>query len=169
MYQENPLFGGAIASMIESYVNMMNSGGIPSIHTAWEQINEDEGVYAYEQALQRFNELYKQNFQEEEPKGEEIHTLLRVISQASLDEFHKNVSQPNDLYEGKLKEYLADKQQAILKVNKQLVEFKNVEILKQCMGPIIEKIEANGYGSNPEQVNIDIREASQRFNQRAKG
>lgn len=37
------------------------------------------------------------------------------------------------------------------------------------MGPIIEKIEANGYGSNPEQVNIDIREASQRFNQRAKG
>lgn len=63
-YQENPLFGGAIASMIESYVNMMNNGGIPSIHTAWEQINEDEGVYAYDMALQRFNELYKQNFQE---------------------------------------------------------------------------------------------------------
>ncbi len=35
MYQDNPLFGGAIASMIESYVNMMNSGAIPSIHTAW--------------------------------------------------------------------------------------------------------------------------------------
>jgi len=35
MYQDNPLFGGSIASMIESYVNMMNSGAIPSIHTAW--------------------------------------------------------------------------------------------------------------------------------------
>ena len=64
MYQDNPLFGGAIASMIESYVNMMNSGAIPSIHTAWQQINEDQGVFAYDQALHKFNELYQQNFQE---------------------------------------------------------------------------------------------------------
>jgi hypothetical protein len=41
--------------MIESYVDMMNNGAIPSIHTAWEQINEDEGEYAYESALQKFN------------------------------------------------------------------------------------------------------------------
>lgn len=34
-YEDNPLFGGAIASMIESYVNMMNSGSLPDIHTAW--------------------------------------------------------------------------------------------------------------------------------------
>lgn len=64
---------------------MMNDGAIPSIRTAWDQINEDEGVYAYDKALERFNELYEQNFQEDEPKGEEIHNLLRVISQASLD------------------------------------------------------------------------------------
>ena len=50
-----------------------------------------------------------------------------------------------------------------------MVEYKNIEILKQCMGPIIEKIEANGYDNNPEQVNVDIKEASQRFNQKAKG
>ena len=54
-------------------------------------------------------------------------------------------------------------------MNKKLVEVNNVEILKQCMGPIIEKIESTGYDSNPEQVNIDIREASKRFNEQAKG
>ena len=71
--------------MIESYVNMMNDGGIPSIQTAWEQINEDQGILAYDKALQRFNELYKQNFQDEKPKGEEIHTILRAMSQAALE------------------------------------------------------------------------------------
>ena len=30
---------------------MMNDGAIPSIRTAWDQINEDEGVYAYDMAL----------------------------------------------------------------------------------------------------------------------
>lgn len=49
--------------MIESYVNMMNNGAIPSIHTAWEQINADEGAYAYDMALKKFHELYTQNFQ----------------------------------------------------------------------------------------------------------
>lgn len=38
-YDDTPLYGGSIASMIESYVNMMNKGAIPSIRTAWEQIN----------------------------------------------------------------------------------------------------------------------------------
>ena len=37
--------------MLESYVNTMNNGGIPNIQTAWESINDDEGVYAYQQAV----------------------------------------------------------------------------------------------------------------------
>jgi hypothetical protein len=37
------------------------------------------------------------------------------------------------------------------------------------MGPIIEKIEANAYNDCPEQVNEDVKEASQRFNQLARG
>ena len=50
-YEGTPLYGGSIASMIESYEKMMNDGAIPSIRTAWDQINEDEGVYAYDKAL----------------------------------------------------------------------------------------------------------------------
>ena len=64
---------------------------------------------------------------------------------------------------------MSDKEQAFLTANKQLIEYKNIEILKQCMGPVVQKIEAKGYVNNPEQYNEDIREASKKFNQRAKG
>lgn len=37
----------------------MNNGSIPSIRTAWQQINEDEGINAYDLALNRFNEMYR--------------------------------------------------------------------------------------------------------------
>lgn len=49
--------------MIESYVNTMNSGGIPSISTAWQQINEDEGANAYNIAMETHRKLFKMNFQ----------------------------------------------------------------------------------------------------------
>lgn len=81
----------------------MNSGGIPTIKSAWESINDDEGASAYEKAIEQYNELYQQNFQEEEPKGEEIHTVLRALREASLSELKKNLSQPNEGYETKLK------------------------------------------------------------------
>ena len=78
-----------------------------------------------------------------------------------MDEFNKNISQPNDIYENKLKEYLADKETAILRVNKELTEFKNIDILKECMGPVLQKIEANSYDNNPDQINTDLKSASQ--------
>ena len=37
------------------------------------------------------------------------------------------------------------------------------------MGPLLQKIEANSYDNNPNQINDDIKEASQEFNRRAKG
>lgn len=55
MYSDNPLYGGSIAAMIESYVNMINTGVIPSIQTAWQKINEDQGMYAYNKGLDKFH------------------------------------------------------------------------------------------------------------------
>lgn len=56
--------------MIESYINTMNNGGIPSISTAWEQVNEDEGRNAFNSAIDTHHKLYKTHFEVEEPKGE---------------------------------------------------------------------------------------------------
>ena len=35
MYDNQPLYGSAVVSMLESYVESMNNGGIPKIKTAW--------------------------------------------------------------------------------------------------------------------------------------
>lgn len=56
-----------------------------------------------------------------------------------------------------------------MRVNKELIEFKNIDILKECMGPVLQRIEANAYDGKPEQINEDIKTASQEFNRRAKG
>lgn len=53
-YEETPLYGNSIVSMLESYVNSINKGSIPSIKTAWESINDDEGVFAYQRAVEEY-------------------------------------------------------------------------------------------------------------------
>lgn len=69
--------------------------------------DDEQGLNAYDMALQKYNTLYKQNFQEDIPKGYEIHSILKLMSQSSLDEFHKFQPTPNTSYEKSLREYLA--------------------------------------------------------------
>jgi sugar (pentulose or hexulose) kinase len=68
MYDGDPLYGSSIASMIESYVEKMNMGAIPNIKTAWEHIADDEGAFAYNRAIEKYNEIYEKIFIDDEPK-----------------------------------------------------------------------------------------------------
>lgn len=70
--------------MIETYVNSMNSNGFPTIKTAWEHISDDEGVFAYNRALEVYNTEYQRYFNEDEPKGEEIHKILIGLRDETL-------------------------------------------------------------------------------------
>ena len=54
-YEGEPLYGGSVVSMIETFVDSMNNGAIPNIKSAWEQIAEDEGAFAYNRALEKYN------------------------------------------------------------------------------------------------------------------
>jgi hypothetical protein len=40
--------------MVLSYVEAINSDQFPTIKTAWEHISEDEGAFAYNQALEKY-------------------------------------------------------------------------------------------------------------------
>lgn len=53
-YEGEILTGPAVASMIESYAEAFNSGNVPNIKTAWQQIAEDEGAAAFNRALERY-------------------------------------------------------------------------------------------------------------------
>ena len=46
--------------MIQNYVNAFNSGGVPNIQSAWEQIAADEGNEAYNKALDTYEALLQQ-------------------------------------------------------------------------------------------------------------
>lgn len=56
-----------------------------------------------------------------------------------------------------------------MKVNKQLIEQKNIETLKDCTSSLMQRIESNEYGNDPERINRDVNEAVIEYNRRAKG
>lgn len=55
IYDNTPLYGSSITLMLENYIESINSNGFPTIKTAWEQISDDEGAFAYNRALQVYN------------------------------------------------------------------------------------------------------------------
>ena len=79
------------------------------------------------------------------------------------------MTQPNDGFETKLKEFLNENEDKILQVNKQLIEQKNIEILKESTNPLMIKIEANAFHGDPEGLNSDVKKAVTMYNQKAKG
>jgi type I site-specific restriction-modification system R (restriction) subunit len=98
MYEGKALEGSAIVSMIVSYVEAINSDQFPTIKTAWEHISDDEGAFAYNKALEKYNEVYQKNFEDDEPKGEELHKILINLRDETLTEFNRNLTQPNESY-----------------------------------------------------------------------
>jgi hypothetical protein len=60
------IYGGAditgygMSVMIQNYVDAFNSGGVPNIKSAWEQIAADEGNEAYNKALEAYEGLFQQ-------------------------------------------------------------------------------------------------------------
>ena len=57
----------------------------------------------------------------------------------------------------------------IVRVNKQLIEQKNIEILRDCTGSLMQKIESNEYGNDGERINKDVNDAVIEYNKKAKG
>ena len=76
--------GPAIASMIESYVDSFNSDKVPNIRSAWQQIAEDEGAAAFNRAVERYEEIFREEFPDDSPKGEEIYRILSRLREESL-------------------------------------------------------------------------------------
>lgn len=51
LYEGKPITGYSISVMVDSYVQAFNSGKVPNIKNAWQQIAEDEGAAAFNKAL----------------------------------------------------------------------------------------------------------------------
>ena len=83
--------------------------------------------------------------------------------------FATNSRDPNDAYHYKLKEFLNEKEKAITKINKQLNEYRNVEILRDCSMNFMRNLESNSYAGESELLNKDLARLKDDYNQKSKG
>lgn len=125
-YEGEILTGTAIASMIENYAEAFNSGSVPNIKSAWQQIAQDEGAAAYNRALERYQQVFKQEFPDDSPKGEEIYRIVNRLKDESIKQFHANsYGNVNKDYLSKLEKMLKEKEENILEINNNVNEVRN--------------------------------------------
>jgi hypothetical protein len=63
-YAGKEITGYSMSVMIENYVQAFNSGGVPNIKSAWEQIAQDEGNEAYYRAIEVYEGLLRKDLSE---------------------------------------------------------------------------------------------------------
>ena len=77
-----------MAELIQSFVQGFNNGKVPSIKSAWEQISEDEGAAAFNAAVVRYEEVFREEFPDDSPKSDDqIRKILTKLREASMKEF----------------------------------------------------------------------------------
>lgn len=59
IYGGKEITGYGMSVMIQNYVDAFNSGSVPNIKSAWEQIAADEGNEAYHKALEVYDALFQ--------------------------------------------------------------------------------------------------------------
>jgi hypothetical protein len=64
---------------------------------------------------------------------------------------------------------LHDKDKQITKINKQLNECRNVEILRSCVSDLARNIENNAYEGRQDDLEKDLQMAKDSYNSQAKG
>jgi hypothetical protein len=65
-----------MAIMIQSYSEAFNSGNVPNIRSAWEQIAADEGNEAYNAALELYQLIFEEELGDNRPHSDEDITKI---------------------------------------------------------------------------------------------
>lgn len=151
-------------------MDVINKDGIPNITSAWEQVSEQAGAEAYNSAIDTYNALYSQYFALDEPKGEEIHSILKDMHDKAIETFDKNLESPNERYRNKLKNFLFEKESSILKINDEFNSIRNVELLREFSSTVMRNIEIGKYSAeNSKVLAEDMNQMIRRYDQMAKG
>lgn len=58
LYGGKEITGPGMSIMIQSYVDAFNSGTVPNIKSAWQQIAADEGNEAYQNAIEVYQTIF---------------------------------------------------------------------------------------------------------------
>jgi Guanylate-binding protein, C-terminal domain/Guanylate-binding protein, N-terminal domain len=107
-----PLNGLMFSGLVESYVAAINSGGVPTLSTAWDSISEAECLSAMEKALDSY-----------EAEMLDLHDA--ALGSATQFYKHRAVGLKSN-------EYLAKLELEVLKLKQEYVEFNEMESKEFC-------------------------------------
>ena len=123
-----PLNGLMFSGLVASYVAAINSGGVPTLSTAWDSISEAECLSAMEKALDSYEaDMEATCGKTELPMSAEKMLDLHDAALGSAIQFYKHRAVGL-----KSNEYLAKLELEVLKLKQEYVEFNEMESKEFC-------------------------------------
>jgi len=142
-------------SMLQKYIEAINSGSVPNISTAWDHLVENECREAYEQSAELYEIALKQFFfNEDKAKSiEDLYNILKNIRDSTLEKYNKITAaiERNDVaqeYKNELKDFIDKKEQAVVAINEELNQANNEDILRSLAQPLKDNITSGYYNTN---------------------
>jgi Guanylate-binding protein, C-terminal domain len=139
---------------------------------------ESECIFWYNQAVEKYNEGLKENFQHQETEKpiRELFELLKDLRDATLGTFNNVIyvrERNSDLYTqyfDQLQGYCNDKEDLVFKLNDDLSETRCKDLCDGLFMEVENKINNNEYqSSNPKPLLADLRKAMVAYEERAAG
>jgi RNase P protein component len=142
-----PLTGEMLATLIETYVNAMNKGAVPSIESAWSYICKTECARALQDAQEVYEKVVMNSVSAKFPMHEEELRLLHQEAKKQAFEVFKGKAVGDDvnLVRQKLKDILVEKYANIKADNESESEKKSSMFLSNAYGTIDHKLRNNEY------------------------
>lgn len=165
-------------AMLDRHIGALNSGEVPNIASAWEYVLENECVAAYNEAIEAFNVGLKEQFMghEEEKSPKELYDTLKNIRDSALATFNQAISVRegnSEMYTQhlrQLRDYIAEKEELVLKLNEEISETKCSDLAKDIFFEIEEKLYKGDYNNgDAAQLMEDYKEALMRYQEKASG
>ena len=142
--------------MCESYCEAINKGGAPNIQSAWDNILENECNMALKEAIKKYDEMYRQKFQEGmNPFSYEDLTKQLNNMRDEAYEIFNNVAYVRDKDENMYDEYynsmikhIEKKESDITTTNEKAADAHCEEIIEQEKGKILRDLKRGHYNHN---------------------
>jgi hypothetical protein len=124
-------------AMVGKFLDSINSGGVPTISTAWEHLVDSECREAKERAKELYEAAIAHNLSNENhPKTlEDLHTILKNVRDASIEKYNIMTAKLDKteyvtIYKDELKDSFDQTEQKIFEINENLAQAHNVELLR---------------------------------------
>eukprot|EP01017_Pseudomicrothorax_dubius_P020968 TRINITY_DN2272_c0_g1_i3.p1 TRINITY_DN2272_c0_g1~~TRINITY_DN2272_c0_g1_i3.p1 ORF type:complete len:666 (+),score=194.62 TRINITY_DN2272_c0_g1_i3:115-2112(+) len=164
-------------AMLESYIQSINSGDVPTISTAWDYILKTEAENAFKSAKETYTTGLKKKFEDNTAKSAaQLYFAMMEIRDDALEMFYRLASTRTDsnsyFFElrDKLKEYIAGKEAKALEINEKLNITNCEDVVRPCFDKVENKIRVGDYrDDNLETFSQDLVEGMHRYSERTSG